>query len=257
MRFFSRRKFIQGAAAGTVALSLGWNGLDQRDLAFRVRALRFAPVYIAPGGALAGHLPADSVLTVRAVGQYFSSEHGFIAQTDMQPMLEIVPVPFQGRQPPFMVEVLAPSLPLRAYAASEAETVRHVGHGALLSIIGTLPGRTGELWYETADHAWVAAHGLSLWTPPTHTVPFAIEVDQRHGVLTAFLNNQPYLRTPFAYARPDPDARQIVTGEWVIQGAHTHNQFILDQNAAASVIDIPVGAARALQVGRDAILGVH
>lgn len=246
---FSRRKFMQSAAVGTAAIGLGWNLLEKSQEPFRVRALRLAPVFDAPNGAIVGHLPADSVLHVQASGAYFVSEHGLIAQTDMQPMIDIVRVPPEQAKPPFYVEVIDPSAALRAYAAPDAEILRKVGHGAFLQIIGTLPDYNGEMWYETSDHCWIEGHGLSLWTPPPISgESFKLVIEQRRGILSAEVNKKPFLQTPFAYAESDADARQVVcnSGEWIIQGAHRHNQFIVNPDAPSRIIEIPAGAARLL-----------
>jgi hypothetical protein len=258
MNLFSRRKFMQGAAlgvAGTAATGLGWHAPGQAvDQPFRARALRLAAVYDR-NGAVIGHLPADTVLTVRAAGGVFASEHGLIAQTDMQPMLTIAPTPLlHASQPTVQAEVIAPSIALSAYAAPDAEIVRKAGHGALLQIVGTLPGGDGEVWYETEDHLWVTAHGLSVWMPrPVRGRYARVLLDKQRGTLRAELDRALTLEAPFVYADKKPDARHIKLSAndqvWVMQGAYDHNDFASNADNGQYgqyVVDIPAGAARLL-----------
>ena len=137
--------------------------------ALRGRALTAAVVHSRPDDAapVVGRLWPDVTTAIReSCDGWYAVEGGYVRRQDVQPMVAYAPG--AGDVPallPVWGQVIAPVMPIRAWASGRAPLVTRIGYGGVLFLRDTLVDDRGLRWYGVAvDESdrllgWTAAPG--------------------------------------------------------------------------------------------------
>lgn len=208
MAFLSRRVFLGRSVMAGVAIPVGlFSGwLSSENATYSARAFGLTPVYDRPGGAAIGSLAPDSVHIVRAMGEWFHTEHGFVPRTAMQPISPYVPPPIESHTTaPSWAELVAPSSAVRAWCDSRAPILATLGYGAVVRVLGTLNDDRGSVWYEM-KRGWVVASHFASIEYPSITLrqqragsvgQLHLAISLRDHILRLYIANQLLLQSPY------------------------------------------------------------
>lgn len=258
----TRRAFLTltGATLLAAGLPVDLVGLDAADgppdTQLVGRALRAVDVLAqrVMGAAVVRRLWPDDCLPIRAQrGDWYALEAGFVRAADVQPVLAYDPAMVRlATEFPAWMSVIAPVVPLRAWAAGTAPLVDRVGWGGVLCACDRVDdGR--DSWYAVSTHRDGALLGWTLanrWAvvddvPPATAPDRRLVLDAASSQVTAFQQDRIVLRAPVAVpANHRPGRWQILSrqpgrpGEgptgaaWIITGGgglvygvHWHNDM--------------------------------
>lgn len=196
MPSLSRRQFLQMTGMTLAASAL--LTFEQQIAAFGLpaeiwgRTLCFTTASAAAGDTPRASLLPDSIMRILSheAGWYVTSA-GHIREQHLQPMYalpsEAAPVTV-----PAWLEVCAPSAVVRAYAAGEAPSRAHIGHGGIARALEYLPpSGTGEGWYGISDDTgallgWSPAkRWRSVEIPDSKRIIDLMVIDRAQQTLTA------------------------------------------------------------------------
>lgn len=252
----SRRGFLRGSLAGGAVLAAS-PALMVPNQPIRARALRMAAVYGEPGGALVGHYAEDSLHTVRQVGAFFVTEHGFVTAADLIPLQALSATPTLTRLDHHATaDLVAPVAWLRSYADPFAPSLLKLGQGARFTVVGGLSDRFGEYWYEVAPSGWVPAAQVAIReVSETREDAIRVRLDESLGSVQVWVGGQWVLESPFALARTETEESRYAPVLYTdtalsLRGVWWHNSFGSAQptmGVSSDVIDLPMAALRALE----------
>lgn len=208
--------------------------------------------------ATATTLWPDSVHRILGVvGDWVHIDGGYVPKTAIQPMLQAAePSPTIIKQPTW-VEVIAPSVAVRAYADAGAPLCCTVGHGGLLLVDHSFADDRG-VWWLRSTQGWLQAAHVQLVTDiAVAGSAIQITLDHTHHSTIVRLNGQPV--TLAACFPPETVAATTIEAlplqsqhPWAMQldnrtllhGTFRHNSHGMGLHAPSGRVELSIVAAR-------------
>jgi hypothetical protein len=186
--------------------------------ALRGRVLTAAVVHSRPDDTapVVGRLWPDVTTAIReSCDGWYAVEGGYVRRQDVQPMVAYAPG--AGDVPallPVWGQVIAPVMPIRAWASGRAPLVTRIGYGGVLFLRDTLVDDRGLRWYGVAADefdrllGWTAAPGWSaVELPAPASDPMRwVQLDRDRAVLRAWQGAYEVIRLPVTLPDSPPTA---------------------------------------------------